>query len=79
MVSAEQVKQWIEAGFADSMSVQVQVSGSDGRHFEATVVGDVFKNMPLVQRHRLVYQALGDHMHTDIHALSLHTRTLCEI
>jgi len=31
--------------------------------------------LPLVQQHQQVYDALGDHMTTDIHALELSTYT----
>jgi BolA protein len=40
-------------------------------HFAVTIVSRAFAGVPLLQRHRLVYQALGDLMQTDIHALSI--------
>lgn len=44
----------------------------DGRgHFQVTIVSDRFKDLPPIQRHRLVYDAVGDLMETDIHALSI--------
>jgi BolA protein len=44
----------------------------DGRgHFQVTIVSDRFKGLPPIQRHRLVYDAVGDLMETDIHALSI--------
>lgn len=48
----------------------------DGRgHFHVTVVSDAFRALPRLGRHRLVYQALGEMMSTDIHALSIDART----
>lgn len=47
----------------------------DGRHFEAVVVSEEFAGKSRVQRHQLVYQALGDRMRTEIHALSMKTFT----
>ncbi|MCP3661313.1 MAG: BolA family transcriptional regulator [Gammaproteobacteria bacterium] len=45
----------------------------DGRgHFEVRIMSDRFNGLRLVQRHQLVYQALGELMQTDIHALSIH-------
>jgi BolA family transcriptional regulator, general stress-responsive regulator len=42
----------------------------DGRgHFRVMVVANVFSGQPPLRRHRLVYQALGKLMETDIHAL----------
>jgi BolA protein len=40
-------------------------------HIAVTIVSRAFAGVPLLQRHRLVYQALGDLMQTDIHALSI--------
>lgn len=55
---------------------QVMVQGSDGVHFEAVVVSDLFAGKSPVQQHRLVYAALGGRMEREeIHALSLKTYT----
>lgn len=44
----------------------------DGRgHFRVRVVSDRFAGLNTLQRHRLVYAAVGDLMQTDIHALSV--------
>ena len=44
----------------------------DGRgHFRVLIVADDFTDKSLLQRHRMVYKALGDLMRTDIHALSI--------
>lgn len=51
---------------------------SGGGHFYATIVAEVFAGKTLVQRHQLVYQALGDMMRTDIHALSIKAFTPTE-
>jgi BolA family transcriptional regulator, general stress-responsive regulator len=45
---------------------------ADGRgHFSVHVVSERFAGLPVVRRHRLVYDAVGDMMVTDIHALSI--------
>ncbi|MGU9956903.1 MAG: BolA family protein [Arenicellales bacterium WSBS_2016_MAG_OTU3] len=44
----------------------------DGRgHFALTVVSDKFNGLATLARHRLVYDAMGELMQTDIHALSI--------
>jgi BolA family transcriptional regulator, general stress-responsive regulator len=44
----------------------------DGRgHFRVTVVAEAFSGQPRLKRHRLVYDALGRLMDTDIHALTI--------
>ena len=57
---------------------QLDVLGDDGAHFEALIVSDDFKNLNLVKRHQLVYQALGGLMDEEIHALSLKLYDLSE-
>jgi acid stress-induced BolA-like protein IbaG/YrbA len=51
------------------------VQGDDGQHFEAVIVSSKFTGKNKVQQHQLVYQALGELMRTEIHALSIHTFT----
>lgn len=65
---------WITQGLTCE---HLQVEG-DGHHFEALVVSAAFEGLATVRRHQLVYQALGEHMHTDIHALSMRTLTPAE-
>lgn len=40
-------------------------------HYEVRIVAQAFSNCSLMQRHRLVFDALGDLMETDIHALKI--------
>ncbi|TKC90817.1 BolA family transcriptional regulator [Trinickia terrae] len=70
----EQVKQYIEAGLACQ---HLEVEG-DGQHFFATIVSDAFEGKRLIQRHQLVYAALGERMREEIHALSMKTLTPAE-
>ena len=74
MVTSEDVRRYILEGLACS---KVEVSG-DGRHFEALIVSDQFDGKRLVQRHQLVYAALGERMREEIHALSMRTLTPAE-
>ena len=71
MVTPESIKHNIEQGLA---TVHLSVTG-DGRHFEAVVVSEEFTGKSRVQRHQRVYQALGDRMREEIHALSMKTFT----
>ena len=41
-------------------------------HFQVDIVADAFSGKPPIKRHRLVYEALGDMLETDIHALIIH-------
>jgi acid stress-induced BolA-like protein IbaG/YrbA len=71
MVTPESIEHSIAQGMA---TTQLSVSG-DGQHFEALIVSDEFAGKSMVQRHQRVYQALGDRMRGEIHALSMKTLT----
>lgn len=70
----EDVQQYIAAGLPCTHLV---VEG-DGQHFFATIVSDEFDGKTRVARHQRVYQALGDRMRAQIHALSMKTLTPSE-
>ncbi len=44
-------------------------------HFEVRIVADAFQSCSRIQCHRLIYEALGQMMDTDIHALSIQAST----
>jgi BolA protein len=44
---------------------------SGGGHFNVTIVSAAFAGKGLLERHRLVYDALGETMRREIHALSI--------
>ena len=50
----------------------------DGAHFQAVIVAAAFTGKSRVQRHQIVYAALGDRMREEIHALSMQTLTPAE-
>ncbi len=50
-----------------------------GGHYWLTIVSAAFSGKPRLQRHRLVYDALGDLMHQQIHALSIQAYTPEEV
>lgn len=42
-----------------------------GGHYQLIIVSAAFSGKPLQARHRLVYAALGELMHREIHALAI--------
>ena len=44
---------------------------SGGSHWQLTIVSEAFRGHSAVARHRMVYEALGDLMKRDIHALRI--------
>jgi len=47
-------------------------------HFDITIVSDAFNGKSRIERHRMVYDALGSLVQTDIHALRIKAHTPSE-
>jgi acid stress-induced BolA-like protein IbaG/YrbA len=75
-MNPQQIEELIRVALPDA---QVQVRSEDNVHFEAMVVSREFEGRRPLQRHQLVYRALGERMGGEIHALSLHTVTPAEV
>ena len=67
-MNPQQVAELIQRGLAGSRAL---VTSEDNVHFEAVVVALSFAGKRPVQRHQLVYAALGPAMGKEIHALAL--------
>ena len=67
----ELIHGYISAGL---VCTHLEVEG-DGQHFTAVIVSPAFAGKRPIQRHQLVYAALGDRMREEIHALSMKTLT----
>jgi acid stress-induced BolA-like protein IbaG/YrbA len=67
----ELIHGYIEKGL-DCTHLEVE---GDGQHFSAVIVSPSFAGKSRIQRHQLVYAALGDRMREEIHALSMKTLT----
>ncbi len=52
---------------------------SGGGHFFLTIVSEQFVGKATLARHRMVYDALGDMMQREIHALSIKAYTAGEL
>jgi len=72
--SPDDVRRYIADGLACE---ELQVEG-DGRHFDALVVSSAFEGKSRVQRHQIVYAALGSRMREEVHALSIKALTPAE-
>ena len=71
MPTPDQVRDYIARGLD---CAELRVDG-DGQHFQALIVSAAFQGKSRVQRHQLVYAALGERMREEIHALSMSTLT----
>ena len=52
---------------------------SSGGHFRLHIVSDDFSGLSLIERHRFIYDTLGDMIQNEIHALSIKAKTKSEI
>jgi len=68
------LQQMIRTGIPGAQVEVTDLHGT-GDHFDVTIVAEQFEGMSLVQRHRAVYQALGDAMSGAIHALMIKALT----
>ncbi len=76
----DRIRAYLQAEFApdelevkdDSHLHEGHAGAKEGKgHFRVRIVSDRFSNTRPIDRHRMVFQALGDMMDTDIHALSV--------
>ena len=58
--------------------VEVIDTNQTGDHFSVLIISDAFVDMPLIERHKLIYKLLNKHITKEIHALQLKTVTNAE-
>lgn len=74
-MSPEEIQRKIEERIAGAVA-EVRDTTGTGDHFDVRVVAAAFEGKSLVQRHQMVYEALGAAVDgTTIHALALKTLT----
>ncbi|HEY6418946.1 MAG TPA: BolA/IbaG family iron-sulfur metabolism protein [Candidatus Binataceae bacterium] len=73
-MDASEIEDMIGRGLPGAV-VEVKDYTGGGDHFEALVVSEIFEGKGLVERHQLVYNALGEAMRVRVHALTLKTLT----
>lgn len=72
MLSPEEVKKLIQDHVPDA---DVQVSDMTGTsdHFDVRVCSPVFAGKSLMDQHKMIHEALGEHLTTSIHAVNIKT------
>jgi len=78
-MNAAEIEAAIEEAIADAEATVDRPRAVDEQfedaHYAAEVVSPAFEGKSLVAQHQLVYDALGEAMTTDIHAIELKTYT----
>jgi BolA family transcriptional regulator, general stress-responsive regulator len=59
---------WKHAGHAQNRS-----EFTTGTHLQITIESEIFRNLPLMDQHRLIHRILREEMKTRIHALTIKT------
>jgi stress-induced morphogen len=74
MITAEFLVAKVQEGIPGATAKAQDLTGG-GDHWRMEVVAAAFADKSLIEQHQMVYQALGELMRREIHALQLSTRT----
>lgn len=72
---AEAIEAGIEDASAEVTTPRVHDDETEDAHYAAVVVSPAFAGESIVDRHQMVYDAVGDAMTTEVHALEITTYT----
>ena len=72
MLSTDDVKQLIEAALPGSAVEVADLTGTSD-HFDIRVESAAFAGKSRIEQHKMVQQALGEHLTTTIHAVQIKT------
>ncbi len=71
-MSAGEIERLIKESLPDAV-VRIEDLAGDGDHYRAHIVSEAFRGKSRLQQHQIVYQALGERMGGELHALALTT------
>jgi len=69
----------LEVGDDSALHAGHEGARSGGGHYTVNIVSPVFTGVSTLERHRMIYDALGDMMKGEIHALSIHAHDPSEL
>ena len=73
-MSAAEIERLIKQCLPDA-EVRIEDLAGDGDHYRAHIVSESFRGKTRLQQHQIVYEALGERMGGELHALALRTST----
>ncbi|MEE2695227.1 MAG: BolA/IbaG family iron-sulfur metabolism protein [Pseudomonadota bacterium] len=71
-LTPEEVIDLIKTKLPDA-TVDINDLKGDNNHYHAKIISSTFKGMSKLKQHKLVYSAIGSHMGTTLHALTIET------
>ncbi len=72
MIAATEIERLVTAALPDAKASARDLTGTSD-HYELTVVSAKFAGRSLIERHRLVYDALAEPLKGPLHAVTLKT------
>ena len=71
-LSAQEITKLIKKKITDAI-IEVNDIRGDNNHYHAKIISQKFKGLSKIKQHKMVYEAIGSHMGTTIHALMITT------
>ena len=74
MMTTDQLRHMIEQAIPESKVHVTDLTGTSD-HFGVDIVSPAFEGKTLIEQHKMVHAACGQHLTTTIHALQIKTST----
>tara|TARA_B100001115_G_scaffold150652_1_gene120044 strand:+ start:1661 stop:1891 length:231 start_codon:yes stop_codon:yes gene_type:complete len=74
-LSSSEISEMIKNKIPDA-EIEIEDLRGDNNHYHAKIRSKEFRGLTKIEQHKLVYNALGDHMGSTLHALMLTTTEL---
>ena len=71
-LSAKEIEDLIKSKLPDAQ-IEIKDLKGDNNHYHAKIISTAFKGISKLNQHKMVYNAIGLHMGTTLHALTLTT------
>ncbi len=72
-MKAHEIEGMVKTAFPDAY-IELQDLAGDDNHYSITVTDESFKGKTRVAQHKMVFDALGGHVGTTLHALAVITK-----
>jgi stress-induced morphogen len=73
-IDTDQIKEKLEKAFKEAEILLEDYMG-DGNHYRLEIKHSSFKDRSILEQHKMVYEALGDCVGNDLHAITISTRS----
>lgn len=72
-MTVDVLKGLLQTRFPDGQVVVWDMTGTSD-HFHVEVTSPLFRDKSIIEQHRMVHEAVGQHLTTTIHALEIKTK-----